>query len=565
MFRGRKTASQECSPVLARFLANIGTILLHLGRLQEAERYLRKALPAYQDAFTKDRTPFALDYAGVLTELANVLEAAGDGPQAVTLSHVAVHVIEETFRDDERLWVGKGSLLPAYSRLLAHSIRNGATGDAFNCLSAMRVPTYRMTERDGDSTLADFLATLASAEARLGKKLAFVFAQWSTSGQAVVGTLTVRAGLELDVVEDFRRLSRELFLSFQDMLRDPKTATPQSIASIQVLAKETWASLPDPVKTALSPSSGYDPFICADEYGTAFPWEILLPSDGADMWLGLHAPLVRWPDLSASSLCKLQTRVITHDGSSALVVCPWDVPGAMPLVGAQREANEAQRMLNGVTHAVKVLLGTAATDSAFLGALRDMPTVIHFTGHGTILHTDELLVFHSASEPGTCAYVGQAELMQLHRLGVQGPLFAQPAFLTLNSCLTGRTREYGGRREDLISFVLREGADAAVASPMPIFDAVGLAFGSSLYASELADNRGLAWTVARARALTYAMTQSLPPPLPLTWALIHYHGNPYLQFEKPQPSPRLRELAEQTQAGSLEDALARIQRWLTPE
>ena len=75
---------------------------------------------------------------------------------------------------------------------------------------------------------------------------------------------------------------------------------------------------------------------------------------------------------------------------------------------------------------------------------------------------------------------------------------------------------------------MREGAEAVIASAMPVFDVMGKTFGEMLFDPEYHNEKGMAYTFADVRKqleLQYRGTNLWP-----TWALLTYHGNPYAKL-----------------------------------
>jgi hypothetical protein len=158
-------------------------------------------------------------------------------------------------------------------------------------------------------------------------------------------------------------------------------------------------------------------------------------------------------------------------------------------------------------------MGSQATLAAVESALQARPAVFHYTGHGGIDKDEELLILQGGA-------FGSSELKGFkQRLGLADPVFQEGALIVLNSCLTGRAREYGGQPQDLASMFLAEGAAAVIASALPVADSVGQVLGT-----DLGDTiRKIRRLLAR---LTLAENLSSYP----TWCMIQYQGNPYLRL-----------------------------------
>jgi hypothetical protein len=106
--------------------------------------------------------------------------------------------------------------------------------------------------------------------------------------------------------------------------------------------------------------------------------------------------------------------------------------------------------------------------------------VLHFCGHGRITSTEEVVVL--AGEGGQPDLFGRTRMNNLkRRRQILGKLMPYGPMVVLNSCYSGRTRLFGGEREDLASTFRDEGAEAVIACPAPVCDPMGLDFGQLLY------------------------------------------------------------------------------------
>jgi CHAT domain-containing protein len=179
-------------------------------------------------------------------------------------------------------------------------------------------------------------------------------------------------------------------------------------------------------------------------------------------------------------------------------------------------------------------MGPAAATEAFQRALEGLPAVIHYTGHGRIVGNEEVLVLGAVGREGSSSelptYFGRRELQDVkNRLHCPGSLLGRGPLVVLNSCLTGRMRQFGGQREDLAWAFLEEGADAVIASGLPVLDDMGAAFSELLYfdRGDKEDSRGMAWRFAAARAFVERVWRDTKSPYWPAWSLFTYHGNPY--------------------------------------
>jgi hypothetical protein len=116
------------------------------------------------------------------------------------------------------------------------------------------------------------------------------------------------------------------------------------------------------------------------------------------------------------------------------------------------------------------------------------------------------------------------------RTGPNGRLLSDGPLVVLNSCFTGRSREFGGQREDLAWAILQEGAEAVIACGLPVFNRMGEFFGKLLYSFTSARSPGMAWHFAEVRALVEEYFRQMPSLLWPAWTLLHYHGNPFVRL-----------------------------------
>ncbi len=186
--------------------------------------------------------------------------------------------------------------------------------------------------------------------------------------------------------------------------------------------------------------------------------------------------------------------------------------------------------------------------------LGDATSVIHYTGHGAIIGNEEVLVLHGGDDKHPSACFGRQEIGILkQRLGRDKLLRHRP-LLVLNSCRTGRTRDFGGQREDLAWAFLAEGAEAVIASALPVYDVVGQMFGEALYAPTFASSKGMGQTLVEVRRLLERSTrQSRMWP---TWTLLTYHGNPYARL------PHVEDVEAKPDESRGSGFLDRLAKWL---
>jgi hypothetical protein len=136
---------------------------------------------------------------------------------------------------------------------------------------------------------------------------------------------------------------------------------------------------------------------------------------------------------------------------------------------------------------------------------------------------------------------GRTELLHLReRLGRTNGLLPSGPLVLLNSCFTGRTRGFGGQRDDLTGALLEQGAKAVIASPVPVFDAMGRLLGELLYKDYFLSEPDMACAFMEARAAVEWAFRKARSPIWAAWTLMHYHGNPFARLPSaPPPEPQL--------------------------
>ena len=299
----------------------------------------------------------------------------------------------------------------------------------------------------------------------------------------------------------------------------------------QRLASAVWQALPEPVQDVLLPdrANGRTILISGDATWSTFPWELLRFGDGAGDYLGLHHALPRVGSILAPRLRHqlAAEQLGTGDGGMALVAP--HTTGRDPLQGV---VDEVEAIRERVAADVLKLCetGDAAHDGVMRAAIRMAPDILYFSGHGTVISNEELLVLQTdrQAEPrprSDITYFGAYHLDEMAK-AVDGRLLPHAPLVVLNSCYTGRTRAFGGRREDLVQAFLRHGAGAVVSTSLPIYDLVGEALGRALFSEQATQcvDIGSLLVTAR-RELAFGHCRDLNRPQWGAWGMIHLHGN----------------------------------------
>jgi CHAT domain-containing protein len=217
---------------------------------------------------------------------------------------------------------------------------------------------------------------------------------------------------------------------------------------------------------------------------------------------------------------------------SAVVLCPWDAidDNRWHLPHAREEAEWVAAFLADAGYALlpggKPLIGASADFAAMNNSLEQSAALLHYSGHGTIEAGEEALIIHARAHSTAHMSYGLNAVRRLEQeLGHRLLFDNRPLFL-LNSCRTGRAREFGGKREDLCAFLMSRGAGAVIASAFPIFDRMGAQLGQSFYQHTAAVNVGEALLRSRQEIEEWARDQRLRSwP---AWTLLMCNGDPYL-------------------------------------
>ncbi len=215
---------------------------------------------------------------------------------------------------------------------------------------------------------------------------------------------------------------------WEHLLRTGRSSEDQRVRC--ALAREIWQSLPDTVQAVLSPvsSESREILISGDRFWSAFPWELLRFGAGENDYLGLHKALPRCGSILAPAL-ERQFAAKTLGSSDCLiaVVAPHTT-GKTPLLGVEREIEALETLIPeaGGTFVVNET-GDAAHDRLMNEAIRAEPSILYFSGHGTIVNNEELLVLHRDPRPRNPKRISAISVPMLsaksHRSVRKGPYF----------------------------------------------------------------------------------------------------------------------------------------------
>jgi tetratricopeptide (TPR) repeat protein len=475
-----------------------------------------------------NNTRFAL----ILNNLAGLFHKLGQMQACAAATHKAVALVESGESDPALLWLSKAKAIGAYRQWVGVMADSGNPDRVFRALAAVREGQVRALDESPANGIQAATQSLQQVSAQVGRPVCLLAAQslHRTGPRQFADLLLAVLDSRPDTpfrygrAPDFADRAYELFTELQAVFNESRNAADWQ-STMAKLGAAAWNALPHPLQKLLHPSSGVDVLISGDPYWAAFPWEALRFGTGDDDYLGFARPLARWRPLTGAALSRLAPPQTSNGGSGAEVVCPWDAVPQRQLLRAEAEAQSLGRDLPGLGLTFSSggpLMGPQATLAAVESALLSRPAVFHYTGHGGIDKDEELLILQGGA-------LGSSELKAIkQRHGLADSVFQEDALIVLNSCLTGRAREYGGQSQDLASLFLAEGAAAVIASALPVADSVGQVLGTAVYA--LAGDDELGDTIRKIRRLVAKLTLAENLSSYPTWCMIQYQGNPYLRL-----------------------------------
>jgi hypothetical protein len=527
----------ECE---ATFAAALGTGNAKSGHRDDARRLYEHALAIYRDLAQSEPHIYGPYVATTLNNLGNMLEAMGNDVAAFGVSREAVEAAEWHGTDARHLWLAKGMASAAYRRVLRRTVQAGDHDLILRCLAAMREGSVRALGEDSSESLASAAQALHELSGRIGRRVSILAVEPISENEVLLAVLGGESDAAMDyhVATGLAPAAAALFAEI-DSIFDKDDHRPAEVRNplIETLAEEAWEALPQAVQAVLHPRYEADLLISAGPQWAAFPWEALRFGEGQDDWLGLHRTLARWGPLTAAGLARLGRRGFGNGAAlRAAVVCPLDAApddsekDKAAIQKALRQVERLESHLNVQNYRLvpngEALIGADANPAQLNEVLGDGAAIIHYLGHGTVVQSEEALVLHCGRRHvRPWSYYGRRELDALRvRLG-RDRLLEHGPLITLTACHTGRSRSFGGRREDLAWTFLSEGAEAVIASALPVKLGIGLALGESIYQPWRGGAEGLGRGLVCTRRLMARAFRDRPDWA--TWTLLAYHGNPY--------------------------------------
>jgi tetratricopeptide (TPR) repeat protein len=506
---------------VAAVLNNLSGALTQIREFSAARRACEESLVIRRQLAVAQPEVYLPDLVTTLNNYGVLLLEEGDFSSARTNFTEAVKLVETSKLASNLLHFDKYFATESYTYLLTDAVACGDDEKAFALSMAMRDGRIRHREV-GTSELISTQTWLKKQAEIYGAQYRLLVANGcATKEQLVLGLITHETSC---------------FVSLKDNAWGkmfPCTSPYENQQLRYKTARDIWLSLPATFQEALSPTQISKPFIVisGDVLWSAFPWELLRFGDGPEDYLGLHYALPRIGAIQVKDLqSQLTPRELGQSGGRMTILAPYDT-GVKPLKGVPDEVKSVRQVVEARGGAIvaPVALGRDASDLEFERQIDLQPDILYYSGHGEIVREEELLVLHrdkseqNALTPTT--HFGKGQLMWLaeHR---GAPLFPQYPLIVLNSCLTGRTRQAGGAREDLISAFLSQGAGAVIATAMLMYDDIGKAFGEALFDPTIAHTNDIASIVVGVRRrLARELCADVDSELWGEWGLIHLHGN----------------------------------------
>lgn len=516
-------------PQLAGCLGNLGSTLFRAGDHAAARRTLEDSVALWRRLASKEPEAYEGELAGTLNDLALALSKLGSFKEAIRKAKEAIGFAE---RLKGHVHLAKGDVSGAYWLVISDCVRRNSSKEVFAALASVRDPSARLISGPTAAGLAAARASLNRAQRATGIPLRFLIVEKLSDDRAFFGVLQSGAkdAFRYEISDQFVPIARSLFALLHEPFTD-EDAMRRGVDPAQVtkVGQELWDRLPSFVQETLHPANEHDVLICGDPDSLDLPWEALHLGPDSVGWLGMRRHLTRIPDLSQATLRLLRPRKGRGDSPSAAILCPWDVPGQVPLNGALAEAKEVAVLLQRAGYSLfpegKPVISCAANMEALEAVLIASPTVIHFAGHGDIVRGEVALVLFGSGIANSYDLFDRRRLAEIRTESRRAKVFSSSPIVVLNACWAGRSRAFGGQREDLASAFLAEGAGCVIACPTPVYDDVGQMLATLLYVPSIQHEHGLGKTFEQVRSLVARRFHGEPHWW--TWFWMRSFGNPY--------------------------------------
>ncbi len=555
-------------PDVAATLNNLGNVLNDLQAFPEAREACEEALGVYRDLAAREPHIYKPYVALTLNNLGIALGEMTKAEEALRVHREAVEAAEAEGVDEGRRSLAKTNAVSSYRFLVEHSARQGDQHGLFGYLAARREPDYLATHPRVPGGLAEACQAVGKLSKAVGKEAEVLIVE--PLSQSTLFALLTAEDLQLElrpnaVKEGWHAGFGDLLAAYNDWFRAGdlvaeinrrmRTATRDGDAEAERLLREkllsarrgmvsaaqrirneaaaAFRSLPAFVQGAFQPHSGRYVLLSTTGGYDRFPFEVLRYGKGEGDYVGLGRTLTRIMGISAGALDILRPATAGDEQPTALVVAnpnKGNPQGDLPV--AEQEGQEVWRQLCSLGYRAPTggaLVGEAATVQAFCDGLAAQPAIVHYAGHGTIPPPSEDVDRPSRADVGEESLVLRDAPFGPFTLRERGVRLSGRPLIVLNSCRTGWTRLSGGEREDLAGGLLYRGAGAVIASAFPVYEKLGAVFGVALYSSSPVSAAD-AFLQARVSVERLCRTEGALRPLWPSWALLTYHGNPWLRL-----------------------------------
>lgn len=504
---------------LAMTLNSLGLLYEDCREFTVARGALEEAREIWSKLAKSDPQTYRHDLTGILNNLGIFYDKTKDFAAARDMFEKCLAQAEAVVSEHQR-HLSKGSARTSYRFLLGEVVDQ--PNAAFAYAAAMRDGPSRSSILDRKDLLAT-QSLLDCIKRQTGREMAILV---PTSGHEATLTL----GMITASICDWWRLPSMNWI--EHFFKDPRIADR---AAQHQLARRIWCDLPEALQNVLAPAcpAAFEILISGDPRWSAFPWELLRFGEGDDDYLGLHMALSRIGSILAPALERTFAAKGLGRGRRVAIVAPHTV-GPKPLLGVEIEVELLENRIPqlGGELVERKTTGSDAHSGLMRRAIEAAPDILWYSGHGAIISNEEVLVLHSETPRGNrpqdkLSYFGGHQLSEIATEKNLEALFGHAPLVVLNSCLTGRTREHGGLREDMVEGFLRHGAGAAIATALPIFDSVGEALGQAMFSEAAIAKPTIGESVVEVRRqLAAGLCSNIDQPTWGAWAMVHLHGNP---------------------------------------
>lgn len=527
--------------------ADFAASLSMLGKILFEKNDFVLALKIYKEAEHHFSNVIASNPRRHTGKLASVISAMSAAQQAIlrgynddggddflTFDQKAISIIESMNYEPEILWQQKGQIIASYSRLLTHSLKLGDLEGIWHCLLSMRTSEIKVSVSSPQTTLSYAIDALRAVSESAKKPVSLLIVQTIYTNDLFFAMLDPKGKEPFQAFRSrrFRQIANELLKLISDMFTHKEGIEWNRFCDI---AAEAWAALPDPLKESLRSQDEQILLLSCDTNFSMFPFEALKFGSGKDDFLGFHKEISHWPELYPASWSRMRPTIAGNGQRSAALVCAWNALVEYPLDNALQEVMDLAKLLEEVGYKLlpegKPFLGDEATPKTFRDALSCNATIIHFAGHGSKVGKEPVLMLRPEDgDQNAFMDFGRSDIWHLARVLQRKQLFLNNPFIFLNSCESGAAVDHGGYRIDFVSELIRQGAEAAIATARPASDITSYRATLGFYKDSLSKQQPLSVSLIEARKAVSEYLRDNFPGFQALWSLVSYHGNPFLRL-----------------------------------